>query len=321
MTIYKFRPRYTSKDTSSVSPGNDSYSVLWSFSICCFRAGCSSKIRFLISTITMLALWVATNNVSSIIGIIESQSPLQAHRQSYGYVDLPKWKWRSLKEHYKRVHSTPRNTVFPSSPVGVSTWYKSNVGVDFTCSEEHLLLDYWWICNPRHLNLKRRCTVYSSGPPNSLAVEHALEELLPSCEIHLFDPLNKAYTGNVLNKKIRASRIQSHPWGFAERERKGSNSFNVTIDLNTIKGTMKKLGHSQVDLLLLYCNGCEWTLDFSEIQQVLVVVKGIQNMDWFGDMNKNNYVLFHKEPIEVFGTAEKYHLLCYLKLRKAFFSS
>jgi len=319
MTIYKFRPRYASTDTSSVSPGNESHS-LWRCIVCCFQAGCSSKLRAFAFTITLLALWVAVNNLSSMVGIIENQSPVQAHRQSYGYVDLPKWKWKSQREFYRHVHSTPRDLVFPSALSEMPVWYESNVEVDFTCPDEHLLIDHWWICNPQHLNSKRGCTVYSSGPPNSLAVEYALEELLPSCDIHHFDPLNKKEVeNNLTNETAKTSKIQSHPWGFAERGRRGSNSVNATFDLKTIKGTMEKLNHSHVDLLLLYCNGCEWTLDFPDIQQVLVVVKGIQNMDWFDDMSKKNYVLFHKEPIEVSGVPGKYHLLSYLRIRNAFF--
>jgi len=313
MAIYKFRPRYTSEDTASpYVERRQRFSILGCI-VCCFRTGCSSRLRMFTSLTLLCALWIAASNMSSIIGIIENQSPLQAHRQSYGFVDVPKWKWTLQREFYKRVHSTTKNFVLPSSPVGFSSWYESNVLVDFICPSEELIGNNWWICNPKHLDLKRGCTVYYSGPPFDSALETSLREALPTCTIHIFDP-SLPSTSNITDTKI-----QYYPWGFAETNGRIVNSKNTTFDVKTMKRTRKELGHRQVDLLLLHCNGCEWNIDYSNINQVVVVMSNLKNMHWFDTMNEKNYVLFHKEQVE-FGGRAFYQSLSYMKLRNSFFA-
>lgn len=319
MAIYKFRSRYSENDTSHLLPENQPAvpkSCWWTWIRFFFWTACSSRIRAFTSILVFLVLVVAGQNVSTILTFIDNQSQKQAHRQSHGYVDVPKWKWRSQQLHYKSIHAKPRNTELPP-PDRVVEWYDTNLQVDFSCPNEHLVGDVWWLCNPRHLNKIPSCTIYSSGPPMGLAIEHELATLVPSCDIHVFDPLNGAKNNNSSGP---GQTIHVHPWGFADRAQLVTNSANnVTMQLKTLQETRKELGHGHVDLLILHCGGCEWTLDYGDIQQVLVRVNGMQNTNWFDDHWKQ-YALFHKQPVMVGGVMGRGQILSYLKLRSTFFS-
>jgi len=262
----------------------------------------------------MLALAAAGHNASSILRILDNQSATQAHRQSFAYVDVPKWKWQSQKDYYKRTHSNPRAQALPSTPAETAAWYQTNLQVDFVCPDEHLVGDSWWICNYQHLNKERGCIIYSSGPPMGMLTEKALSKLVPSCEIHVFDPSNTTTQLNPEN-----STIAVHPWGFGDETKSVLNSKNTTFDIKTIGDTMKDLGHRHVDLLHLQCAGCEWTLDFANVHQILVIANGMRSVEWFDAWSKNEYVLFHKQPVEVAGVLGQGQALSYLKLRPGFF--
>ena len=319
MAIYKFRSRYSDKDTNPLLPDNQPKgpsSCWWTCIRCTIWKACSSRIRAFTSIILFLILFVAGQNASNILNYVDNQSQMQAHRQSFGYVDAPKWKWKSQQLYYKSIHTKSRSNVLPP-PDQVADWYDTNVQVDFACPNEHLVGDSWWLCNPRHLNTLPGCTIYSSGPPMGLATEHALAELLPLCEIHVFDPRN---AGTLDNSSGLHPSIQVHPWGFAERAQAVTNAAsNATIQLKTVQETRKELGHRRVDVLILHCGGCEWTLDYDDIQQVLVRVNGLQNDKWFDDSWKH-YVLFHKQAVAVGGVLGRGQSLSYLKLRSAFFA-
>lgn len=265
------------------------------------------------SLVTLLALAVAGQNASSVIRIIDNQSASQAHRQSFGYVDVPKWKWQSQKEYYKRSHAKSRTQVSPSTPQETAAWYEENLAIDFVCPDEHLVGDSWWICNYQHLNKQRGCVVYTSGPPMGLLAEKALAKLVPSCEIHVFDPSNSMKT------PTENSTITVHPWGFGGETKSIMNAKNSTFDIKTIADTMQMVGHKHVDLLLLNCAGCEWRLNYDSVHQILVITHGMKKADWFDSWSKEEYVLFHKQPVEEAGVLGQGQALSYLKLRSGFF--
>lgn len=320
MAIYKFRSRYSDHDTSHLLPENQpapTRSWWWKcIRFSCWSA-CSSRKRAFFSIILFLVLVVAGQNAPTIISFIDNQSQNQAHRQSYGYVDIPKWKWKSQQLHYKIIHNKDRTTDLPS-PDQVAEWYDTNLQVDFSCPTAHLVANVWWLCNPRHLNRIPGCTIYSSGPPMGLVTEHELAALLPSCDIHVFDPLNGATTQNSASGQFQT--IHVHPWGFANRTQFATNPLNnATMQLKTLQETRKELGHGRVDVLILHCGGCEWTLDYGDIQQVLVRVNGMQNANWFDDHWKQ-YALFHRQAVVVGGVLGRAQYLSYLKLRSTFFS-
>ena len=162
-----------------------------------------------------------------------------------------------------------------------------------------------------------------------LATERALAELLPSCDIHVFDPFSLTKNENATqyddNSTGLSERIHVHPWGFANtthivtKAAAAAVNHNATMQLKTLQETRNELGHDRVDVLLLHCGGCEWTLDYDDIQQVLVRVTGLQNVNWFDDKWKQ-YALFHKQAVVVGGELGRGQSLSYLKLRSAFFA-
>lgn len=322
MAIYKFRSRYGNDDTSHLLPENQPRSpnsLCWACIIFSFRLSCSSRIRCFTSVVVLLALTAAGHNASSIWNIIDNQSQTQSRRQSAGYVDVPKWKWKSQKDYFRSIHAKPYNLVQPVSPQETAVWYDSNVKVDFSCPDEHMVGNHWWVCNPKHLNKIRGCTIYSSGPPVGLLVELALQELMPSCDIHVFDPsYSKTAMVDSDNSTATAS-LHVHPWGFSDRERTISNPNNTTMQLRTLQDTMHDLGHKSVDLLLVHCGGCEWSLDYGRIDQVLLVMNDVKDVNWFAAMTDKKYVMFHKQPIILGGVLGRGQALSFLKLRDGFF--
>ena len=89
----------------------------------------------------------------------------------------------------------------------------------------------------------------------------------------------------------------------------------------TIKDTMSKLGHKSVDVMVLDCAGCEWVLSYENIGQLLVTINDVRtDIDWFDQRTKENFVLFHREPIRSRdGIDGKAQALSLLRVRKSFF--
>jgi hypothetical protein len=273
--------------------------------------------------LTVLAIG---SNSSTIFHFIDNQSPAQAHRQSFGYINVPKWKWQSQRKHYKSLHIMSRS----KSPVPtidqLPKWFDTNVPLELTCPDEQLIEGGWWLCNLKHLNTVRRCTIYSTGPPLGLRTEYALAKLLPSCKIHFFDPYNATVLRN--DNETIGNQISVHPWGFAGithtyAPTSNSNaSLGPSLQLKSLHDTSKALRHSHVDVLIVHCGGCEWTLDYQSIapSQVLVRVTGLQSVTWFDTEWKNRYALFHKQSVVIGGLMGGGQSLSYLRLKSAFFA-
>lgn len=166
---------------------------------------------------------------------------------------------------------------------------------------------------------KRRCLVYSIGCGGNVKFEVGLQELLGTnrCEIHVFDGNDYAAT------VPKHMDIHFHNWGL--RRDRGPNTnddyspdenmaFPLSRSLDSMKyrslsQTMKILGHTGevLDILKIDCEGCEWKsamdwLGESSVpppRQVLIEVHRSPApfaRNWFDEMKKFGYVIFHKEP-------------------------
>lgn len=254
-----------------------------------------------------------------------------AHRQSYGYSDEPKWKWRGKRDFYKNVHSRPANpsssaAVLPVAVADVPDWYDSNIRVDFLCAHETQIDEHVWVCNPGRLNHLRSCIVYTSGPSRTL--DHKLRQALPSCEIHSFDPSittkeeddgdDSKNTTTADGSNTTNAAVTLHGWGFAETTHgaEGGRFFR------SISDTMQLLGHRSIDLMVLQCGGCEWNLDYfsGQIHQLSIQFNDVQRAAIFEQFTSNYYVLFRKDPLSRSGTMGRRQALSYLKLKKGFFA-
>lgn len=45
-----------------------------------------------------------------------------------------------------------------------------------------------WLCNPKRLLNKPSCVIYSFGSNGDTSFEDAIHAMLPSCQVHVFDP-------------------------------------------------------------------------------------------------------------------------------------
>lgn len=99
-----------------------------------------------------------------------------------------------------------------------------------------------WVCDP-HKYLGAHCRVYSFGSNDEFSFEEAVHHFNPRCEIHTFDPV----ASHPFNKP---AYVQFHPWGMGARD-------SVADSLFTLPTIMGRLGHANVSVLKIDCEGCE----------------------------------------------------------------
>jgi hypothetical protein len=96
------------------------------------------------------------------------------------------------------------------------------------------------------------CLVYSVGSHNDIEFEMGIDDLLPGCETHTFDPtLRVPFLGDAYST--------FHPWGL------GQDGVTVTYNDNTFvtqsfMNMFRALGHvgRRLDILKVDCEGCEY---------------------------------------------------------------
>jgi FkbM family methyltransferase len=249
-----------------------------------------------------------------------SQSPVAytnlAFVESEGFfTDISNREWTLMKQISKKRCQNSSYRVR-----GMSTeveYYQSRWEPNFSCRFEDSLGDketdgHKWVCDPHRLREHYDCLVYSVGSNGNFAFENALNQILPNCEIHVFDPADHSYG----MKMASLNDTNYHAWGL-----KGSIPVNLSLfsdcfeskmylsnvenaNMKTIKGIMKNLGHSgrRIDILKIDCEGCEAAIikDLLEIdvRQILLEVHGVCGLtdELFTSISNSGYVIFHKEP-------------------------
>jgi hypothetical protein len=96
------------------------------------------------------------------------------------------------------------------------------------------------------------CLVYSVGSHNDIEFEMGIDDLLPGCETHTFDPtLRVPFLGDAYST--------FHPWGL------GQDGVSATYNDNTFvtqsfMNMYQRLGHvgRRLDILKVDCEGCEY---------------------------------------------------------------
>ena len=243
-----------------------------------------------------------------------------AFTDSLGFFDdIPDTLWLERKQISQRRlhHSRPEDVMKDArSP---RSWYQNNWDPDFACFAEDKLGDtgdgHKWVCDPHRIEEQsrrgRKCIVYSIGSSGRFGFERAVQERMPSCEIHTFDFFD--YSRSI----PRDLKIHFHAWGLEP-------SYDVTLlvdqgfsynrmawrDINrgefkTIAQTMQELGHEgkTIDLFKIDCEGCEWfsykdwISDSVDIRQILVEAHEVpvNANEFFQDVHDAKFVLFHKE--------------------------
>jgi hypothetical protein len=99
-----------------------------------------------------------------------------------------------------------------------------------------------WVCDP-HRYLGEHCLIYSFGSNDEFSFEDAVHHFNPRCEIHTFDPV----VSQPVNKP---SYVQFHPWGMGAHD-------SAADSIYTLPTIMSQLGHTNVSILKIDCEGCE----------------------------------------------------------------
>ena len=99
-----------------------------------------------------------------------------------------------------------------------------------------------WVCDP-HRYLGTHCLVYSFGSNDEFSFEEAVHHFNPLCEIHTFDP--------VVSQPVNSpSYVHFHPWGIGTEN-------SIEDSMYTLPTIMRQLGHRNVSILKIDCEGCE----------------------------------------------------------------
>ena len=216
----------------------------------------------------------------------------RSNRESYGFFsDVRDSDWCRLKH---RSRSTPDHALNGEAEAA-NAWYQNNWEPTFTCfGEERQGMGDGpkWLCDPYRLKARKSCVVYSMGSANEFSFERAiLKQIGSHCDVHSFDP-----TSGSSNKP---SGVSFHQWGLSN-----VNEGNY----KTLDRITQQLGHRQVDIFKIDCEGCEWsTFDhwFDYIKPVQVLVElhegttgasPVPTERFMRYMRKHGYAVFHKEP-------------------------
>ena len=236
-----------------------------------------------------------------------------AKRESFGFFrDVPVQVWNAKKH---RVQNQPKHNdkelglrskyANRNSP---SKWYNHNWQPNFDCQGLLRIGGHAdsskYVCDVHRIEPSKDCLIYSfgRGSPTSRTFDFAFErellaELDGKCEVHFFD---HRFVDEVDSKQLPKGVI-AHNWSLegeidAPKARRG---------FMTLKETVHHLGHEgrNIEIMRVDCDGCEWHTYQEWLtsgvtpRQVVVSLHGApRNEDEiFEFMEKNNFVIFHRE--------------------------
>jgi len=260
-----------------------------------------------------------------------------ANKQSFHFFsDIPQSKWHLLKKRVHKIRSKQSTKHEKYKDPG--RFYQHNYPAEFTCPHEARIGGSKgdggkWLCDPHNIqrasdtrvsNNGNGCLVYtSSAGVNDFRFEIELLEIVPSCEIHVFDP------NSLVDKSGIPSGVHYHPWGFKD------SSSDTTDDsrFKTIMETVRLLGHEgyTIDLLTLDAQGLEFDIvqdlllgdqmqNAPIFMQMFIQVHGAPSKAgfFFHAIQDHGYVIFHKSP-SAGGTGDEQDY-GFLKLSREFFN-
>ncbi len=166
-----------------------------------------------------------------------------------------------------------------------------------------------WVCDPQHYLRMDRCIIYSFGSNNEFSFEEAIHDFNTKCEIFTFDPI-------VSNPTNKPGFVKFRPWGLGSQD-------SVEESIFTLPTIMRNLGHRNITVLKVDCEGCELdsfnTPSFpahkGAIHQILVEVHFDGRPDrvhnFFNFLSGMGYAIVSKEPNIQFanGNAVEFSLL------------
>jgi hypothetical protein len=151
-----------------------------------------------------------------------------------------------------------------------------------------------WVCDPQHYLRNDECIIYSFGSNDEFSFEEAIHDFNTKCEIFTFDP-------TVSNPTNKPGFVKYRPWGLGSQD-------SVDESIFTLPTIMRRLGHRNITVLKVDCEGCELdsfnTPSFparkGAIHQILVEVHFDGRPDrihnFFNFLSGSGYAIVSKEP-------------------------
>lgn len=284
---------------------------------------------------------------ASISSINEASYQLAAHESLGFFQDVTEKDWLIRKKRTNEAeHHLPGVRDYAKPMKAPAGWYQNNWNEDFSCFNEVAIggmgEGHKYVCDPHRLQPLDDCLVYSVGSNGNFKFEEGLLALAPQCEIHIFDPDD--YESRMQARgPLRKANAHYHKWGlhtsyefnktavsekYGDRFQDGEKLSSLTF--KTLQETMAELGHvgRRVDLFKIDCEGCEWRTyrdwifgDGVDLRQIFIEVHNypLIGNQFFEDIHKQGYVIFHKEPNIQWGGGNCVEF-SFLKLHQDFFT-
>lgn len=228
-----------------------------------------------------------------------------AYHESMGFFDdITDSEWKLLKQKVENMYPNVLGDPYNEDKQEAGAFWQSHYEPDFSCRHELRIGPSGdggkWVCDPHRIRRSDNCLVYSVGSEGDVGFEEGVfDDIGEDCEVHTFD---MADYGGVVNP----TGAIYHKWGISEQHVDGAGKA-----FKTLEETVKLLGHTgrTIDLFKIDCEGCEWNTfpTFFDsgvvLRQILIElhagkqrkIKLPVTVDFFKDMYRHGYVIYHKE--------------------------
>ena len=186
-----------------------------------------------------------------------------------------------------------------------------------------------WLCGvSSELLEKAECTVYSVGSKGEISFEKGIEEKLPHCEIHIFDPTLTVEQKNNVHDFLHKTKLHEIGLGESNGELKIGNrkvlwtqKTRSVYQVQTLSTLMSELGHKWLDVLKIDIEGGEWKvfeslfatmhrIPATQIQVELHFLGDVNTvLSFFKKMREKGFRVFSVEPNYYGRTAENARLM------------
>jgi len=186
-----------------------------------------------------------------------------------------------------------------------------------------------WLCGVRTVLARRfPCIVYSIGSKGEISFEQGMQEKLPHCEIHIFDPTLTSEQKKIINDSLLNTHFHDLGLGavngeFRIKNRKAlwtQRTKNV-YPVQTLGTIMESLAHTWIDVLKVDIEGGEWAI-FERLFEEVRIIPATQIqielhflgdakvvLNFFNSMKEKGFRVFSVEPNYYGRTAENARLM------------
>jgi hypothetical protein len=266
--------------------------------------------------------FLTANKLTREMNVAIPSHQLAAHESLGFFTDITDTAWKLRKRLSREAVHHAKEVGFEQPMSSPRAWYQNNWNEDFSCFAEvgvgGIADGHKFVCDPHRLvQYPTDCLIYSFGSNGNFDFEHAINQIAPHCEIHIFDPVN-------YESKMQEAGVEAHyhamgltasyetsqeDWTIADQMR--DQVMKTKFDFRTFQEILEELGHAdrRIDVFKIDCEGCEyrtykdWIMPSygnknADIRQVVVEVHDFPSNtnQFFQDFHDQGYVIFHKEP-------------------------